>query len=272
MLHDAAIKDVYAILLPGQELPADPDACSSPVQPSSLDLHMGGIFVPDAKPDESGGVNNAKDDHNLEAGQTAVVVTKETINMPSHLAAVGFPPTRISNNGVLMTNPGHVDPGFEGRLSFTLVNMGRESYPLKVGDVIVTLVIFNLDNKPDKDYGERCGQSAQSPPVKPRRMERLSPDMLNVDKRIKEVVHSGEQTTRRWTLVAPTLLALVVAIGTIFGPIVADHFSEVDELRQAVNDLETQSGLADLTDRISEIEERLETDAPASGASNDQQP
>lgn len=65
--------------------------------------------------------------------------------MPAKLAGIGFPPTSVSAKGVLMTNPGHVDPGFIGHLQFTLINMGKDRFTLAQADRIVTLLLFELD-------------------------------------------------------------------------------------------------------------------------------
>ena len=94
----------------------------SPVQPCSIDLTVGEIFLPGTTREEDGGADHPKASHNLDRGQTAIVTTREILHLRSNLAAIGFPPSHVSFQGLLMTNPGHVDPGYVGRLRFTVMS------------------------------------------------------------------------------------------------------------------------------------------------------
>src|SRR5437016_2765094 len=107
----ALITDTHSPLLKNFTPPQDWHAADSLVQPSSLDLHVGDIIVPGVARCQPGSVQKPRASYVLATGETVVVVTRETITMPSKVAAFGFPPTRISNRAVLMTNPGHIDPG-----------------------------------------------------------------------------------------------------------------------------------------------------------------
>src|SRR5258708_6578665 len=98
----------------------------SPVQAASLDLHIGDIYLPGKKETEIGGTKNSKFDVELETGATAVVTTREILHLPANIAGIGFPPSRVSFKGLLVTNPGHVDPGYEGVIRFTLFNMAKD--------------------------------------------------------------------------------------------------------------------------------------------------
>jgi deoxycytidine triphosphate deaminase len=93
----------------------------SPVQPSSIDLHIGSIYLPGVDSNAPGGVPRPKTEHILKPGRTAVVLTREEFKLPGHIAGIGFPPSHISFQGILMTNPGHVDPGYSGPMRFTVI-------------------------------------------------------------------------------------------------------------------------------------------------------
>src|SRR5271163_1574285 len=108
----------------GVVLPADPYSKDSPVQASSIDLHIGNVYLPGEKETDLGGAKNPRQDYSLKTGETAVVTTAETLDLPSHIAGFGFPPSGVSFKGLLMTNPGHVDPGYKGVMRFTVINMG----------------------------------------------------------------------------------------------------------------------------------------------------
>ena len=109
----------------GVVLPVDPYSKDSPVQASSIDLRIGNIYLPGEKETDLGGAQNPKQDYSLKTGETAVITTLETLHLPGDIAAFGFPPSRVSFKGLLMTNPGHVDPGYEGVMRFTVINMPK---------------------------------------------------------------------------------------------------------------------------------------------------
>src|SRR5205823_6027267 len=94
---------------------------SSPVQPCSLDLMIGNIFLPGAQRSEDGGEWRPEAAYFLKPGQTAIVTTREHLSLPPNIAAFGFPPSHVSATGLLMTNPGHVDPGYSGQMRFTII-------------------------------------------------------------------------------------------------------------------------------------------------------
>ncbi|MCI0347820.1 MAG: hypothetical protein L0Z53_00205 [Acidobacteriales bacterium] len=170
----------------GVLLPKDSDerySANSPVQAASIDLHIGNIYLPGESETDVGGVKNPKADHVLETGETAVVTTQETINFPSNIAGFGFPPSRVSFRGLLMTNPGHVDPGYRGVLRFTVINMAKEAYALRRGDPIVTLLLFKMEADAKSGWGQR--NTKGSGPPNQASINRLSRDFVDVEKRAK---------------------------------------------------------------------------------------
>jgi deoxycytidine triphosphate deaminase len=260
MLNDLALKELYKDLLPDE--PGQTDASAylkdSPVQPASLDLRVGDIYVPGVERDKNGGLDKPKDSHILDAGQTAVIFTKETLNVPDNLGAIGFPPTNISDKGILMTNPGHVDPGFSGKLSFTVINMGQEPFPVRRGDIIVTLVFFRLPGPAYRSYNQRnpSPEPGEKHDLNEDRLGRLAPDMLNIDCRVRKIIKSEENKTRLVAVVVPVFLAAVVALGTIFGPALSNwrtHFEDVKSLQVRVDELEQ---------KVKDLQSTLTTEVP----------
>lgn len=215
MLNDAELKRLFETLLPGEPKPGD--GKGSAVQPASIDLSIGQIYIPDVEPEKLGGVEKPlTETFSLKAGHTAVVTTREKLHVPPTHGAIGFPPTTISNNAILMTNPGHVDPGYEGYLTFTVINMGREPFPLTPGDRIVTMLFFRLEpGRPDRDYAERLEDAGVTPgpAVTEERMSRLAPDMLDIEERVRQKTESAEAETRRLSIKVPLVLAIVVGAG-----------------------------------------------------------
>jgi deoxycytidine triphosphate deaminase len=259
VLRDQDIQDRYVALLPKATMPNDPDGKDSPIQPASLDLTIGDIFLPEKQPHELGGTEKACTEHVLEPGSTAVVVTKEEIHMPPDLGGIGFPPTKMSNRGILMTNPGHVDPGYTGHLTFTVINMGRSSYTLGPGEPVVTLVIFPLQATPQADYAARRPAPVQAaPPVTAERMTRLAPDMLDVNARISRAVNAEGERTRRLSVWVPLVVTLLVGAFAIIAPLASAAVTGVEDVKRRVAVLEQQGDVGALEDRIATLEQELE--------------
>jgi deoxycytidine triphosphate deaminase len=237
--------------------PDDWYGAKSPVQAASIDLHVGAIFLP-------GRGTDSTTKFALRTGQTAVVRTLERVHFSSKLTGIGFPPSRISSQGILMTNPGHIDPGYEGYLHLTVINMGREPFELKKDDSIVTVVLFELDTPPQKDWKLRYGEASPSEITKDS-VDRLSADFVDVQQRAESIAHSAvKQAALNLTLLG-SIATIVIALGTLY----FNSQSKIDLLNQSVSNLEksfnervdTNKRLEELERRIAEIERR----PPASG-------
>jgi deoxycytidine triphosphate deaminase len=208
------------------DMTSDPYGPRSPVQPCSLDLTIGKIFVPGIRPQKSGGCKTPKANHSLGAGETAVVETNEIFHLPSQIGAFGFPPTSVSNVGVLVTNLGHFDPGYEGTVKFTLVNMGHEPYSLKRDDPIYTVLFFRLNEAPVKDYRQRYPEAGCVEGVNQELLDKLSRDFLDVSKRAKK---AAARAVFRGGLNI-TILASVLGALAVMGNSLFNTYARVDKL------------------------------------------
>jgi dCTP deaminase len=213
LLNDEQLVELDPNVIKGLDRSGDLYDAKSPIQPASIDLHIGDIFLPEIRPGEPGSIQSPLSFHSLLAGHTAIVQTKEDLDLPSDLAAIGFPPsTEVSFRGLLMTNPGHVDPGYKGRMKFTVINMGRESFHLKSGDVIVTLLFFRLDQPPRKSYPERNPKITGG--VTEEQLSRLAKDFLDFQRRAEDIVKQAERKAIWWTAGVPIVAALIGVIGS----------------------------------------------------------
>jgi dCTP deaminase len=244
LLKDDQLKDLYDgpnPVITGVPAPKNWTEAGSPVQPSSIDLQIGKICLPaersSQKPDEI-----TRGRHKLLPGQTAIVTTLEHLNMRPDLAAIGFPPSHISVQGLLMTNPGHVDPGYHGPMHLTVINMSRDSIELRVSDTIVTILFFELDGDVTVDYGKRRPGTPPDPEV-----NRLSKDFLNVSNRAKKI---AKDEVKRATLVAG-LLAAVVALGAQFVPY---YLGGIEEAKR--NEAILEERVKVLQDKVKTLEDK----------------
>ncbi len=204
-------------------------AKESAIQPCSLDLHIGEIFIP--KEDDG-----ALSEHSLKPGETVVIKTREVLKLSSKTAAIGFPPSSMSRKGILTTNPGHVDPGYEGVFHITLINMGKKPYPLTGETIIATLLFFELDDNVEKGYEEREGQqnSSDDPPSE---LGYLAPDFMDFESRTKliaeEAVSKAETKLKYKKLWASIVVpVLVVFISGVFAWINSVESGKIEVLEK----------------------------------------
>jgi dCTP deaminase len=232
---------------------------NSQIQAASLDLRVGGIYLPEAKHGAEGSIQEPLDRLDLAPGATAVVQTLETLKMPGDIAAIGFPPARVSSEGLLMTNPGHVDPGFKGPLSFTVINMGRKDYPLRRDNRIVTLVLFRLERAATNDWFSRTQEAGAG--ATEDMLSRLSVDFVNVVARADRI---AKRRVRRsgLSLILVNFAVTVVAIVATFLVSYSVFLNRSNDDREAIARLEIQverqASTEQLELRIDGLERQIE--------------
>jgi deoxycytidine triphosphate deaminase len=180
----------------------------SPLQPASIDLHVGEIVVPPVQ--EAQGLRHPRKKYTIPSGGSVVVLTHELINFGAEYAGLMFPKSSdLAERGILLTNFGHVDPGYKGHLRYAIINLGSEPYEIRMGDPITCLCVFDLKRPADPDW-------AKGRQLSERRTEdfvrALSPDLLSI-RRIKaeasSVAEAAVYRSAAWT----TILGMLIAIG-----------------------------------------------------------
>jgi dCTP deaminase len=177
--------------------------------------------------------------------------------MPSNVVALGFPPASLSIQGVLMTNPGQIDPGYHGPLHLTVINMSKEPLTLSRGDRLIRLIFAKLAEAPSADFQARHAQPLPSP-ITDELLQALSIDFLNVEQRATDMIKKTERRTEiRSALIAGTVGIAITAL-TTFVPRLFDRYYA---LEAKLDGLEAKVDVGSLKDRL----DRLETTAkPAS--------
>ena len=156
-----------------KEFERDSFGVKSPVQPSSIDLHVGEIFLPGNSPTA---VVPHKE-YELPPGHSVIVVIHEVLDIPADIGAAAFPLAGRGQRGLLMMNPGHIDPGYEGKLWFSFINLGRESFLLSQGHRVATVLFWSLSAGSERPWKGRCGPEVPMA-LRPRRSNRLRAMLL----------------------------------------------------------------------------------------------
>jgi deoxycytidine triphosphate deaminase len=163
------------------ELKKDPFGPKSPVQPSSIDLHVGEIFLPGTGPIP---VVPHKE-HNVPPGNSVIVVSHEVLDIPADIGAVAFPLAGRGQRGLSMMNAGHIDPGYEGKLWFSFINLGRDSFLLSQGDHVATILFWKLSAYSGRPWkGRRGTEVYMTAPAAA--IESIAGDALMLETRARE--------------------------------------------------------------------------------------
>lgn len=231
------------------------DVTASSIPPKirgcSIELHIGSIYRPGI---EAGKEGSATNPHRLpvllEQGGTAIIETMESFKLDNSHAAFVFPSSRVSIQGLLMTNPGHVDPGYRGSLHVTVINMGKEPFSLQPKQPFLRAFIHTLD----------APSVTQAPPNTPLLQElinKLSPDFLNVKVRAETSAkkHVDQAVLRtQWLQFFYPVIATILAAGIGAG---ATYISSTNRLEERTRSFEERIKLLEASttlDRIKALE------------------
>jgi dCTP deaminase len=106
---------------------------------------------------------NSGDAVSIPPGQLAVLLTEETVSLPADAVGLISMRTRVKLGGLINVSGFHVDPGFNGRLKFSVYNAGSSHRVLQRGESIFMLWFCDLDRSTADLYrGSRQGQDAIS--------------------------------------------------------------------------------------------------------------
>ena len=117
---------------------------------ASLDLCLGDqVFVTPQKTPINLGQNEII---NINPGQFAALTTEETLIIPTEY--IGFITIRFTykSKGLVNISGFHVDPGFKGKLIFSVYNAGPTTVSLQRGKAIFSLFLARIEE--GADYGD----------------------------------------------------------------------------------------------------------------------
>lgn len=250
---------------PGGEMNiwADRDySWDNPFQQCSIDIHAGYIYVPETDPSDIGGAYNPKtDEHVLETGHTVMIRTKEKITIPDNVGGICFSPSHLSLKAVLITNMGHVDPGYSGHLHFTAINMGKEPYSFRVNDTICSMIFFKLSQSV-RPYGKEHFRTIKSskedlhiPVVVSNYFPKLARDFVDVEKRAQSIAKGEIDKAKIWQIGVPVISAVIIAIASLSQLWITKPWEK--ELTQLGSRIESMEKKLNFEGRLKELENEL---------------
>src|SRR5260370_16376866 len=95
----------------------------------------------------------------LPPGQSALLITEEELRIPRNVLAFISIKASKKMSGLVNISGFHVDPGFQGRLKFSVYNPGSEPTFLALGDRLFPIWFYELDEDNEDVYrGQHQGQ------------------------------------------------------------------------------------------------------------------
>ncbi len=255
-------------------------SAESSIQPCSVYLHVGEIYLPEQRKNKRGSETNPiKGPYSLEPGEVILVRTDEKLSIPSNIGGICFAPAQYSLKGLLIVNIGHIDPGYHGKLHYTVVNLGKENFIIEKNSPISKLLLFQLsaDTCPRGSEKFIKVKDVDIPEIVHNSLPRLSKSFMNINDKTEKRIQSKFS---RYSILIPLLSAIVTAVIAFVIPLSFNRFSEISELqtKNGINEIRIENlkedyeiqiknmkedydkDIEELSEKISELEELIEQD------------
>ena len=139
------------------------------IQPSSVDLRIGNEFKgfkivrkPVIDPMDKGDLESYMESFYLEDGEPfiihpgefALATTYETVKLPGDLVARVEGRSSMGRLGITMhVTAGYIDPGFHGKITLEISNIGKMPVALYTGQRVCQIVFETMTSPSEKPYG-----------------------------------------------------------------------------------------------------------------------
>lgn len=178
------------------------------LQPLSYELRLGEeVFLSSEKKL----VRLGKDQFEIaiRPGDFAILLTYESVKIPPYIMALISIKTAFKNMGLVNISGFHVDPGFKGKLTFSVYNAGPGEIILRYKDPTFIIFFANLAEYCKKPYkGEHQNQDQ----IASRDMNKLTGMPISPSE-LDTRLHSLEHTVRiQWGLLAALAIGILVTL------------------------------------------------------------
>ncbi|MBF4468282.1 MAG: dCTP deaminase [Methanobrevibacter arboriphilus] len=162
-------KDIKEYLKEGK-ISIDPlEDFEKQIQPSSVDLRIGNEFKgfkiikkPFIDPKDPEDLDSYMDSMHIKEGESfiihpnefALATTYETVKIPDNLVARVEGRSSMGRLGITMhVTAGYIDPGFEGKITLEISNIGKMPVALYPGQRACQIVFETMTSSAEKPYG-----------------------------------------------------------------------------------------------------------------------
>jgi dCTP deaminase len=141
----------------------------------------------------------------IEPGEFAVLTTEEYVYVPTKLMGLISIKYGKKEKGLVNVSGFHVDPGFFGRLVFTVYNAGPGDVILEEGEKVFMIMFAELSDRTTKPYSGKHQAQSEIPPDVVASLRGTSVSPRNLEERLKKL--------ELWIyLLTATILPIVIAL------------------------------------------------------------
>ncbi len=116
--------------------------CIDPMDQSDLESYMESFFLDEGEP------------FIIHPGEFALATTYETIKLPHDLVARVEGRSSMGRLGVTMhVTAGYIDPGFQGKITLEISNIGKMPVALYTGQRVCQIVFETMTSPSERPYG-----------------------------------------------------------------------------------------------------------------------
>ncbi len=116
--------------------------CIDPMDQSDLESYMESFYIDEGEP------------FIIHPGEFALATTYETIKLPHDLVARVEGRSSMGRLGVTMhVTAGYIDPGFHGKITLEISNIGKMPVALYTGQRVCQIVFETMTSPSEKPYG-----------------------------------------------------------------------------------------------------------------------
>lgn len=178
---------------------------------STYDLSVGDII-----PAGAGICGDSK--YSLPPGGMVRVVSKESLKLPDTITGHVLLKNELCTRGVLAINIGVVDPGFEGPISSTLINFGREACVVEKGTPFLRVSFHRCPQSPKAKASAKYDREGYLKRVKQEVLAYSGPTFLNMDAMTAKAAEKAFVSFKEALVLWATLVAVLLALLAIFAP------------------------------------------------------
>ena len=148
----------------------------------------------------------------LPRGQFALLMTKEYIKMPNdHFGLISIKFWKKAQ-GLINVSGFHVDPGFEGKILFSVFNAGPSDVFLRYGEPTFMIFFYKLAGAVDQPYEGEMLEQENLPTKLVTSLKGTSASLSDVDKRVRDLEVTGKIFIGLFAALAAGLIALFVQL------------------------------------------------------------
>lgn len=165
-------------------------------------------------------------------GQFAFLVTKENVSVPNDALAFLSMKARTKFSGLINISGFHVDPGYRGKLLFSVLNVGPKPLHMQAGQPLFLIWYANLDGA-TKNIRQRQGFSE----IEPELINHISGEILSLQSLSDRQSELDKELIRQKTKVdfffhVTRVVAITVGLGIAgtIGGIIWENWPKIQSL------------------------------------------